>query len=142
MRSPSVELSVRVAVIAEYRRHALGTADIADGGGVSSYVIQRILHRQLRVRLQDLRLGAAVISHEIRPDEFVVESLESVTNRVAKIQKASRSVINDAPFFYGDKTLRLYSRCKLATLSRHDCRDTSKPIPDFFSFRQKFSRLR
>lgn len=82
--APPIELS-GIAVITEYRRHALGAADVADGGGVSSYVIQRVLHRQLRVGFQNLRLGAAVIAHEIRSDEFVVESLESTAKQPARL---------------------------------------------------------
>lgn len=74
--APSIELP-GIAVITEYRRHAFGAANVADGGGISSYVIKRILHRQLRVSFQNLRLGAAMIFHEIRSDEFIVESLES-----------------------------------------------------------------
>lgn len=79
--APSIELS-GIAVITEYRRHTFGATNVADSGGVSSYVIQRILHRQLRVSFQNLRLGAAVISHEIRSDEFTIESLESTANQV------------------------------------------------------------
>lgn len=79
--APSIELS-GIAVITEYRRHAFGAANVTDGGSVSSYVIQRILHRQLRVSFQNLRLGAAaVISQEIGSDKFVVKSLESVRKR-------------------------------------------------------------
>jgi len=74
--APSVELA-GIAVIAEYRGHALGAADVADRRGVPPDVIQRVLHRQLRVGLEDLRLGATVIPHQVRPDEFVVEPLES-----------------------------------------------------------------
>lgn len=43
--APSVELAAGVAVITEYRGHALGTADVPDGRGVPPYVIQRVLHR-------------------------------------------------------------------------------------------------
>lgn len=79
--APPIELS-GIAVITEYRRHTFGTANVADSGGISSYVIQRIFHRQLRVGFQNLRFGATVISHEIRSDEFVVESLKSTANQL------------------------------------------------------------
>lgn len=79
--APSIELS-GIAVIAEYRRHTFGAANVADSRGISSYVIQGVFHRQLRVSFQNLRLGAAMISHEIRSDEFIVESLESTANQV------------------------------------------------------------
>lgn len=38
-RLPSVELSSGVTIVAEYRRHTFGTANIADSGGISSYII-------------------------------------------------------------------------------------------------------
>lgn len=73
---PSIELS-RVAVVAEYRGHALRSADIADRRRVPSDVIQGVFHRELRVGFQYFRLGSAVISHEVRSDEFIVEPFES-----------------------------------------------------------------
>lgn len=68
-----------VAVVSEYRGHALGSADVADGRGVSSYVIEGVLHRELRISFENLWLGAAVIPHEVRTNELGVEPLESAS---------------------------------------------------------------
>lgn len=94
---PSIELP-GVAVVAEYRGHALRAADVTDRRRVPPNIIQGVFHRQLRVRLQYLGLGAAVVSHQIRSDEFIIEPLEPGTQ--GRERRANRCDVRRTPSVY------------------------------------------